>query len=101
MRGVWTMASDNGTRALALLDKLLAERPDKISQDFSAATRCLTAFRDELVEEWRASRGEAARERMTQANGVLSVIVGGHYPRGDVPWQHVGQARDELAMLVA
>lgn len=94
------MDNEHGKRALRLVDKLLAEKPEKDSHDFSDATRCLTAFRDELVEDWRASRSDAARERMAKANAVLSVIVGGHYPRGDVPWQHILQARKELAALV-
>lgn len=94
------MDNEHGKRALRLVDKLLAEKPEKDSHDFSDATRCLTAFRDELVEDWRASRSDAARERMAKANAVLSVIVGGHYPRGDVPWQHILLARKELAALV-
>jgi len=94
------MANDHGTQALRLVDKLLAERPDKVTHDFSAATRCLTAFRDDLVEDWRANRSEAARERMAKANAVISVIVGGHYPRGDIPWQHILEARKQLATLV-
>ena len=94
------MASDNGKQALRLVDKLLAERPDKVTHGFSAATRCLTAFRDELVEAWRAGSSGEARERMAKANAVISVIVGGHYPRGDIPWQHILEARKQLATLV-
>ena len=94
------MANEHGKSALHLVDKLLAEKPEKDSHDFSQATRCLTAFRDDLVDDWRASRSDAARERMAKANGVLSVIVGGHYPRGDIPWQHILEARKQLATLV-
>lgn len=94
------MASDHGTRALGWIDKLLAERPKKESHDFSEATRCLTAYRDELVEDWRASRSATDRQRMGKVNAVLSVIVGGHYPRGDIPWQEIEQARGELKGLV-
>lgn len=100
MQGAWVMANEHGTRALHLVDKLLAEKPEKESFDFSEATRCLTAFRDELVDDWRASRTDTARDRMAKANAVISVIVGGHYPRGDIPWQHILEARKQLATLL-
>ena len=90
----------HGVAALHAIDKLLADRPDKVGHDFSEATRCVTAFRDELVEAWRASRSEDNRKRMVLANAVLSVIVGGHYPLGGIPWQHIENARKELVTLV-
>ena len=94
------MASDHGHAALQAIDRLLADRPDKVGHDFSEATRRLTAFRDDLVEAWRASRGEEDRKRMALANSVLSVIVGGHYPLGGIPWQHIENARKALVTLV-
>jgi len=100
MRGASVMASKAGARALQLVDKLLAEKPDKVGHDFSEATHCLTAFRDELIDAWRVSRTDRARACMRKVNSVLSVIVGGHYPRGDIPWEHIKAAREELAKLV-
>lgn len=94
------MANSRGSAALRTIDKLLADRPDKVGHDFSEATRCMTEFRDELIEAWRASHGEEDRKRMVLANSVLSVIVGGHFPLGGVPWQHIENARKELVTLV-
>jgi len=94
------MASDHGRQALQWLDTLLEEQPSKSGHDFSAATRCLTAFRDELVEHWRATRSEADRARMGTVNSVISAVLGGHFPRGDIPWSEIKQARGMLAGVV-
>ena len=83
--------------ALRLIDKLLAERPERVGHDFSEATRCLTACRDELIEAWRHSGGDTDRQRLTRVNAVLSVVVGGHFPLGQVPWKSIEQARAQLA----
>ncbi len=90
-------AADN---ALRMLDKLLAERPDRIGHDFSEATRWLAAYRDELATIWRRSGGEPDRRRLTQINSVLSVVIGGHYPLAGIPWPHIEKARSVLANVV-
>jgi hypothetical protein len=79
---------------------VLQERPDKVGHDFSAATRLLAVYRDSLSAEWRKTRAEADRQRLARANAVLSVVVGGHFPLGPVPWPHIEKGRDELAALV-
>ena len=92
------MHGDAGPRALALVDKLLAERPEKVGHDFSEATRRLTAFRDELIARYR--EGAVPRARLDDINAVLSVIVGGHFPLGAVPWEKIAVARERLARLI-
>ncbi len=87
-------AADN---ALRMLDKLLAERPDRVGHDFSEATRWLAAYRDGLTTIWRRSGSETDRRRLTQINSVLSVVIGGHYPLADIPWPHIETARTVLA----
>jgi formate dehydrogenase major subunit len=89
-----------GERALALIDKLLAERPEKVGHDFSEATRCLSAYRDELIGRFRKTGAKDDRARLDGANAVLSVIVSGHFPLGDIPWGHIEEARKRLAGLV-
>jgi len=83
--------------ALRLIDKLLAERPERVGHDFSEATRCVVAYRDELIAVWRRSGAEADRQRLARVNAVLSVVVGGHYPLGEIPWTSIEQARTQLA----
>lgn len=89
-----------GQRALALLDKLLAERPEKVDHDFSEAARCLSAFRDELIGRLRAGGSEADRARLDGANAVLSVVIGGHFPLAGIPWAHIETARGRLERVL-
>jgi formate dehydrogenase major subunit len=94
------VTNEHGERALALIDKLLAERPEKVGHDFSETTRCLSAFRDELIGQFRKTGTDYDRERLEGANAVLSVIVSGHFPLGDIPWGHIEEARKRLEGLV-
>lgn len=87
---------------LAHLDKLLADRPHRIGHDFSEATRCLTALREQVVEKLRA--GDTSPEttgRLARLNAVLSVVVGTHYPVGAPKWPHLQRARDSFAELAS
>lgn len=95
-----TEAQRLGQSALRLLDKLLKERPEKVGHDFSEAARCLTGFRDGLIARWRETGAEADRRRLARVNSVLSVVVGGHFPLGGVPWGHIEKARRELGEVV-
>jgi formate dehydrogenase major subunit len=101
------MASDGrvdrgnaGACALDEIDKALSERPNKIGHDFSAATRCLCAYRDELIGIWRASGAERDRLRLERTNAVLSMLLSGHFPLGAIPWDKVESARSQLADLL-
>ncbi|WP_428487450.1 hypothetical protein [Rhodopila sp.] len=87
--------------ALRMVDKLLSERPDKVGHDFSEATRCVTAVRDELIAAWRHSGSMTDRRRLARINAVLSVMVGGHFPLGDIPWEKIETARRQLAELAS
>lgn len=83
--------------ALRLIDKLLAERPERVGHDFSEATRWVAAYRDELIADWRRTGMEADRQRVAAVNGVLSVVLAGHYPLGAIPWPQLEKARNALA----
>jgi hypothetical protein len=85
--------------ALRMFDKLLEERPKRVGHDFSEATRWTVAFRDELIAEWRRTETDADRRRLEKVNAVLSVLLGGHYPLGEVPWPHLEKARAQLAKV--
>jgi hypothetical protein len=93
------MRNDPGERAVALMDKLLAERPDKVGPDFSEATRCITAYREELIGRYRA--GALPRGRLDDINAVLSVVVAGHFPLGGIPWDKIAMARERLVTLLS
>lgn len=85
--------------ALRAIDKLLADRPEKVGHDFSEATRRLTAWRKQLVERWRQTRAEADLSSLQRVNAAISVVVGGQFPLGSVPWSHIEQVRNDLAMM--
>ena len=94
------MADDLGTAALRALDKVLADKPNKVGHDFSEATRCMSAFRDALIARWRQTRAPADRSRLERANAALSVIVGGQFPIGEEPWPHLERTRQDLAAMI-
>lgn len=91
---------DRGTAALQAVDKVLEDQPDKVGHDFSAATRAVVQYRNALAATWRQSQDESDRQRLAQVNAVLSVVVGGHFPLGGVPWPHLHKAREQLSALV-
>jgi formate dehydrogenase major subunit len=87
---------------LARLDKLLADRPHRVGHDFSEATRCLTALREQIIGHLRAGNAPpGTAERLARLNAVLSVLVGTHYPVGAPKWPHLARARDSFAALAA
>ncbi len=89
------------TAALRMLDKLLSERPQRVGHDFSEATRWIAAYRDELASEWRRTRAETDRLRLAKVNGVLSVVLGGHYPLAQIPWDQMEKARAQFASVAS
>jgi hypothetical protein len=92
--------SRNADHALRMLNKLLEEQPERVGHDFSEATRCLSGFRDELIASWRRTQDGADKQRLEQVNAVISVVVGGHFPLGPVPWPEIEKARDLLAKVI-
>jgi formate dehydrogenase major subunit len=80
--------------AMRLLDKIMAEKPEKNGHDFSAAVRCLVMLRDALAAE------HGARERLDSVNAIISSVLGGQYPMEAMPWPSVDAARQRLAVIV-
>ena len=96
------VAEEPGTVALRALDEVLAQKPHKDDRGLSLATQCLCAFRNHVVERHRqAGASRETRERLVLLNAVLSVVLGCHFPLGDVPWQELEHARAWLRDLVA
>lgn len=95
------MGNEAGTAALRAIDKLLAERPEKVGPDFSEATRQIVGYRNALIDQSRKNQSAPDQQRLMQVNSVLSVVIGGHFPLGGVPWKQIESARDVLARLVA
>ena len=94
------MADALGSQAVAALDTLLADRPDKADAEFAAATVRLAAWRDAWIARWRKSGTEADRRRLERLNAALSAVVGAQFPLGGVPWELLTRTRADLAALV-
>lgn len=95
------MPPDPGSEALQAIDKLLRDKPEKVGNDFSEATRLLCAWRDRLIEHRRETQAEGDRRDLERVNAAISVIVGGQFPLGSVPWPKIERVRDDLAALSA
>lgn len=93
------MADQQAQNALAAIDTLLAERPEKVGHDFSEATRCLTAWRESFIRRWRETQMDEDRRRLERINAAISVIVGGQFPLGSVKWDSIESVRKDLAEL--
>jgi hypothetical protein len=90
------MASEEA--ALTALDAALRQKPKKDGCDFSEATEHLVALRRRLTERLRG--GEDVTTPLGRVNGILSTVVGAHFPLGEVHWPSVERARDALAELL-
>ena len=90
--------------ALDALDAVIADKPRKAGHDFTAATKHLTRFRDELITRHRAAGdGERheVRAQLTRVNAVISTVLAGHFPIGPIPWPEIEKARAMFAEIVA
>ncbi len=86
--------ADAGSEAMRLLDKIVAEKPEKNGHDLSAAIRCLVTMRDALATEHGPS------ERLDSVNAVISSVLGVQYPMHAIPWPSVDAARKRLAGIM-
>jgi hypothetical protein len=89
-------------KALSSLDQALSGKPVVDGQAFSAATYQLCKVRDDLARQQREEGpSEASRKRLERVNGVISVVLAGHFPIGAVPWDELDRARGWLADIAA
>jgi hypothetical protein len=96
------MSAEPGREALRAMDQLLAAKPKKDGHAFSRATGSLSRFRNEMASGLHAGGPSAAsRERLARLNSVIAVVMGGHFPLGEVPWEELEKARDWLDQLVS
>jgi formate dehydrogenase major subunit len=93
------MADEFACAALAAIDTLLADRPEKVGHDFSEATRRLTAWREHCIARWRETQADEDRRRLDRVNAAISVVVGGQFPLGPVNWDSIESVRRDLGVL--
>lgn len=80
--------------AMRLLDKIMAEKPEKNGHDFSAAVRCLVEVRNGLVA------GHDGGGQLPAVNAIISSVLGGQFPMKAIPWPSVDAARQRLAAVL-
>jgi hypothetical protein len=86
--------------ALARLDEALAAKPRADGHSFSLAAHELSMLRDTMAARQREAGASAeSRRRLEHVNAVISVVLGGHFPLGDIPWGELEKARGWLARL--
>ena len=111
VRAVEHPEPDPGHRALEAFDRVLGEKPDsgttgrgreQLGHDFSETTRLICGYRDILIQAQRKDGvTPASQVRLQEVNSVLSTVLGGHFPLGDIPWPLLEKARDAFAKLLA
>ena len=86
--------------SLEALDRALAARPHRDGQAFTEATQPMCAYRDELRHALRATPDDlAARRRLKAANLAVTLMLAGHFPLGEMPWDQIETLRDHLAAM--
>ena len=75
----------------------------------SGPRRWVQSFPKPPAASWRCAtvrssggvirNAEPDRQRLALINSVLSVVIGGHFPLGGIPWPQIEKAREVLASL--
>lgn len=84
--------------AVAALDKVMGEHPDKTNDELSQASQCLSHLRDHLIEEKRA--GRRVDGRLNKVNAIISAVIASEYPLVGVRWDRIKMARGALVELL-
>lgn len=92
------MGDSSPEDALRRLDDVLAAKPKKDDHAFSAALRSLTALRDGLVRS--AERSNDRAPALSHLNAIISVVMGGQHPLGQVPWGEIEKSRGWLSDIL-
>lgn len=82
--------------AIAALDHVLGEKPERRHDELAEGLRCLTTMRDHLIERHRAGAPDAAG-KLEHVNAVLSVMHAGSFPMVGMQHERLKRARDLLA----
>jgi hypothetical protein len=87
--------SAQADQAVTAFKQAMAKRPRKDDHAFSRTLHALAALRDAMVKTGIKD------ERLHRVNAVISVVWGGEYSVGSVPWDHLESAFQSLDEVVA
>jgi hypothetical protein len=86
--------------SLEALDRAIAARPRRDGQAFSDATKPMCAYRDELRHALRESPDDLGlRRQLKAANLAITLMLAGHFPLGDMPWDQIEALRDHMEAM--
>lgn len=94
------MSDQPGHDALRELDKALAAKPRRDGEAFSATTKSLCGMREKVIARVDRDPSPEHRNALNHLNAIISVVLGGHYPLGQVPWDELQKARSWLEDIV-
>ena len=90
-----------GHQALSHIDQVLGEKPRKNDHALSQATMQLAEFRDRLIAQRRQhGLSEHQQKQLGHVNAVITVVLGIHFPLGEIPWHELEKARGWLDEVV-
>lgn len=92
-----------GETALAHLDHLLAQRPERVHDELTHAMRGIVRVRDRLIERLRSTNepSPTLRKRLDRANILVSTAFGAQFPVTGVHWERIEKTRDGLKALMS
>ena len=69
-------------------DRALASPPKVDGHAMTEATEAVCAYRDDLRRRLREAPDDTgARGRLRSTNLIVSLLLAGHYPLGETPWE--------------
>ena len=90
-----------GEVALEALSAILAREPVPDQDLLSKATHWLSLYRDSLIATYRPGPAPAEmRTRLGHVNAVISLVMAGHFPLGELPWGELHKARGWLEQAI-
>ena len=88
--------------AIAAVERALTARPKLDGYAFTDATKAVCEYRDTLRHALRdGSAGPGDEQRLADSNLAVTLLMAGHFPLGETPWEQVEGARDHLVKMKA
>jgi hypothetical protein len=91
------MSREHLDQAIEAVDRILAHRPKLDGYAFTDATKAVCDYRDTLRHARRAGKAEIGdAKRLDDCNMAITLLMAGHFPLGETPWEQVEGVRSHL-----
>jgi hypothetical protein len=95
------MSDERLQKARDAVDRAMAAKPHLDGHALTDATTAVCAYRDDLRRALREGKDPTVRERLDAANLIVNLLLAGHYPLGETPWEQMEAIRGLLDRLDA